>query len=107
MTTQCTHLVNETINYYKFNKTNVDMLFLDASKAFDRVMYYKLFKCLLKHNILPRLLCLLAVMYTQQKMNVKWKARTCNYVDVSNGVKHDGVLSPTLFAAYVDDLLQK
>ncbi len=44
-TTQCIHVINETINYYNFNKTNVHMLFLDASKAFDRVRYCKLFKC--------------------------------------------------------------
>ncbi len=40
-TTQCTHVVNETINYYNFNKTNVHMLFLDVSKVFDRVRYCK------------------------------------------------------------------
>ncbi len=30
-----------------------------------------------------------------------------NYFNVSNGVRQGGVLSPTLFAVYVDDLLQK
>ncbi len=39
-------------------------------------------------------------------MNVKWKASTDNYFNVSNGVKQR-VLSPTLFAVYVDDFLQK
>ncbi len=106
-TTQCSHAVNEIINYYNFKKTNIHMLFLDTSKAFDRVRYCKLFKCLLKHNLYLRLLRLLPVMYTQQQLNVKWKARIGNYFNVSNGVKQGGVLSPTLFAVYVDDLLQK
>ncbi len=58
------------------------MLFLNASKAFDRVRYYKLFKCLLKRNLSPGLLRLLALMYTQQMLNVKWKARTGNNFNV-------------------------
>ncbi len=63
-TTQCTHVVYETINYYNFNKSNVHMLFVDARKSFDRIRYCKLFKCLLKHKLSPRLLRLLTVIYT-------------------------------------------
>ncbi len=58
-------------------------------------------------NISPRLLCLLTVMNTQHKLNVKRKARTGNYFNVSNGVKQGGVFSPTLSGVYVDDLPQK
>ena len=47
-TTQCTFVVNEVINYYTNNKSNVYSLFLDASKAFDRVNYVKLFNLLLE-----------------------------------------------------------
>ncbi len=42
-TTQCTYVVNETISYYNFHKTKVNVLMLDASKAFDGVKYCKLF----------------------------------------------------------------
>ena len=35
--TQCTNSMLETVNYYYFNKSNVFVLMLDASKAFDRV----------------------------------------------------------------------
>ena len=38
-TTQCTYSMLETVNYYNFNKSNVFVLMLDASKAFDRVNY--------------------------------------------------------------------
>ncbi len=43
ITTHCTHVVNDTIYYYNFNQTNVQM-FLDASKEIDRFGYCKLFK---------------------------------------------------------------
>ena len=38
---QCTYSMLETVNYYNFNKSNVFVLMLDASKAFDRVNYCK------------------------------------------------------------------
>ncbi len=57
-------MVNETISYYNFHKTNVHVLMLDASKAFDRVKYYKLFNELLNHNVSPLILRLLSVLYT-------------------------------------------
>ena len=36
-TTQCTYSILEKVNYYNYNKSNVFVLMLDASKAFDRV----------------------------------------------------------------------
>ena len=42
-TTHCTFLLQETVSYYNYNHTNVYTLLLDASKAFDRVKYCKLF----------------------------------------------------------------
>ena len=52
-TTQCTFSMLEIIDYYNFNKSDVGVLLLDASKAFDRVNYCKLFNELLKRNISP------------------------------------------------------
>ena len=43
-TNMCTFVLKETISYYKMNKNAVYCLFLDASKAFDRVNFVKLFK---------------------------------------------------------------
>ena len=53
----------EVIDYYNVNKSSVCSLQLDASKAFDRVNYCKLFVELLKRNICPLLLRLLLFMY--------------------------------------------
>ena len=38
-TTQCTFSMLEIIDYYNFKKSDVGVLLLDASKAFDRVNY--------------------------------------------------------------------
>ena len=43
--------------------------------------------------------------YTNSKLQVKWNNIKSEMFSCSNGVKQGGVLSPILFAIYVDDLL--
>ena len=80
---------------------------LDASKAFDRVNYCKLFSTLLKRNISPIVLRLLLFMYTHQSLRVKWRSTLFKQFSVMNGVKQGGVLSPILYAVYTDGLLER
>ena len=91
-TTQCTYSMLETVNYCNFNKSNVFVLMLDASKAFDTVNYCKLFGELLKRGISPIVLRLLLYMYTSQTLRVKCGHTVSNYFTVRNGVKQGGVL---------------
>ena len=72
-TVLCTTMVNETIQYYIQNVGQaVYLLLLDASKAFDKVSYEKLFKFLLARNVCPKIVKLLYCMYTHQKCHVRW-----------------------------------
>ena len=106
-TTHCTNVLMETVNHYNFNKTNVFVLMLDATKAFDRVNYCKLFNELLKRNMSPLVIRLLLKMYTSQSLKVKWRSVISNKFTVCNGVKQGGVLSPLLFSVYIDGLLKR
>ncbi len=47
-TTQCSFAVNEVIKYYNHRGSQVYSIMLDASKAFDRVEYGRLFSRLMK-----------------------------------------------------------
>ena len=87
-------------------KSNTFVLMLDASKAFDRVNYCKLFRGLyLKREMSPLVLRLLLFMYTNQTLRVKWGSVMSESFTVINGVKQRGVLSHVLFAVYTDRLL--
>ena len=105
-TTQCTFVAKEVINYYVTNMSNVYCVFLDASKAFDRVHFVKLFKLLIEKNICPVIARFLAFLYTNQKCRSRWAGSMSDVFAVSNGVKQGGVLSPLLFNIYFDVLLQ-
>ena len=103
--TQCIFSMPETIDHYNFMKSNAFVLMLDASKAFDRVNYCKLFRELLKREMSPLVLRLLLYMYTNQTLRVIWGSVMSESFTVMNGVKQGGVLSPVLFAVYTDGLL--
>lgn len=52
-TTQCTFIVNEVVQLYNSSGTDVYIALLDASRAFDRVEYIKLFEILISKGICP------------------------------------------------------
>ncbi len=90
-TTECTFTMLETISYYNFNHTNIYALFLDATKAFDRVHYGKPFKEFCKRNMSPLVTRLLLHMYTNKKLQVKWGGKISSQFGVLNGTKQGGV----------------
>ena len=104
-TTQCSFVANEIINYYEKNGSDVYCILLDASQAFDRVYYIKLFEILLNRHVCPLLIRFLLAFYTSQMICVKWGNKISDHYSVRNGVKQGGVLSPVLFIMYIDELL--
>ena len=101
-TSMCTMLVKETISYYRANSNDVYCVFLDASKAFDRVRYDKLFNCLFDRNIPVIFIRLLLNMYTSHSACVLWDRVYTNRFPIQNGVKQGGILiSPGLFCIYI------
>ena len=57
-------------SYYVNNGSIVNVLLLDASKAFDRVNYCMLFKKLIDKGMCPLVVRLLLHMYIHQKLQV-------------------------------------
>ena len=104
-TSMCTSVLKEVCSYYLAKDTDVYLCLLDASKAFDRVHYGKLFRLLEKRNIPVQIRRLLLDMYTRQKMKTVWNGCESNDFSVKNGVKQGGILSPILFCIYIDELL--
>jgi hypothetical protein len=58
-------------------------------------------------NLSPMVLRLLLRIYDDQVACVRWGASVSPPFHVQNGVKQGGVLSPTLFTAYMDELMSR
>ena len=71
-TTQCTFVLNEIVDLYTRNSSSVHVILLDASQAFDRIDYCKLFQVLEERSVCPLILRFLTSMYTTQSLRVKW-----------------------------------
>ena len=104
-TNMCSMILKEAVSYYRQHQTPVFCTFLDASKAFDRLHYCKLFKLLIKRELPGPILRVLINTYTNSIVRVAWGGITSDYFSVVNGLKQGAVLSPVLFCVYIDDLL--
>jgi len=98
----CSLVLRETVEYYNHNQGTVFCTMLDATKAFDRIQYCKLFRKLLDRK-LP---CSIFVkLYTSQQAHVLLNGHFSQLFDIKNGVKQGGVLSAVFFCVYLDGLL--
>ena len=95
-TNMCSMVLKETISYYVNNRSTVYCTMLDATKAFDRVEYSKLFRLLMLRNLPPAISRVLLFMYTHNSARAMWNGVTSKCFAILNGVKQGGVLSPIL-----------
>ncbi len=100
----CVYALTEFIEYFKSRSSSVFVAFLDASKAFDKLNHWILFKKLIDRHVPLYLVKILCYWYQQQTMCVRWGSTTSTMFHVSNGVRQGGVLSPRLFNIYMDGL---
>ena len=94
------------MNYFRHNKSDMFVLLFDATKAFDKVNYIKLFNLLMDRGINPLIIRCLLYVYSNQHLNVLWNNSMSDYFSTTNGGKQGGVSSPILFfSIYIDELL--
>ena len=97
--------LKETINYYIDHGSRTYCSFLDASKAFDRLVHAGLFIKLIQRNIPKSFLDVIIMWYSQLQCRVKWDGHFSDWFDVTAGVRQGGVLSPDFYNIYVDGLV--
>ena len=79
--------LKEAIAYYVNNDSTVYCTMLDATKAFDRIEYCKLFRLLVSRDLPSAWLRLLLNMYTNNSTRIAWNGICSAMFLVKNGVR--------------------
>ena len=101
------HCLRETVTYYLNNDSRVYCTFLDASKAFDRLVHSGLYLKLMDRNVPVKFLNIIISWYSNLTCRVKWADEFNEWFSITAGVRQGGILSPDFYSIYVDDLLHE
>ena len=105
-TSHAIHFLKESVEYYTTHGSSVYCSFLDASKAFDRLVHAGLFLKLLRRNIPLIFLNVIISWYANLTCCVRWGNAVSDWFVIKAGVRQGGILSPTFYCLYVDDLVE-
>ena len=97
-------LLNAVIDKCAASKRPLYVCFVDFKAAFDRVNQTALLYKMYKKGIKGRFLDLISSMFSNAQCRVKWNQKIGQLVKNLVGVLQGGVLSPSLFTLFIDDL---
>ena len=106
----CSHAIYTlrcAVNEYNNHGSTINLCALDISKAFDKMNHYGLFIKLMNRLIPINLLSVLENWFNIGLTCVKWGSVLSRFFVISCGIRQGGVLSPYLFAIFIDSVVDK
>ena len=104
---KCIFAITNVTNYFLKRKSDLFIVTLDASAAFDKVNVYGLLTKLIDCDISYDIIRVLFSWYGQSRACVLLGVYLSDYFDIGSGIKQGGLTSPVLYNIYVNDLMKK
>lgn len=104
----CNHALftlRTVVNHYVVDNSTVNICALDISKAFDRVDHYALLNLLMDRHLPRTFIDVLLDWFAKSLVCVRWYGTFSCWYRITAGVRQGGLLSPVLFAVYMDTLI--
>ena len=98
----CIFSTKRIMKYYMVHGSPVFTCFLDASKAFDRINHWTLFRKMIDSNMPLIIVRIIMFWYQSQLVCFKWGKVASIFFRISNDVRQGGILSPKLVALYMN-----
>ena len=83
---------------------DVDVIYLDFKKAFDKVPHRRLLAKLQSYGIQGKVLDWIQEFLTERKQRVVINGSESEWSDVTSGIPLGSVIEPTLFLVYINDM---
>jgi len=93
------------IEQYVNEGCTVNLCAIDLTKAYDKTNHHALFIKLMKRNVPVMLLATLESWLGNCWTCVRWGSNVSEFFQIGFGVRQGSVLSPFLFAVYIDDII--